>query len=202
MTPSYNATVQLNVFSILLCICLSTEVTALARNNVKRPVLALTSFALQSARESSICVKESEGKGLGAYTETPILSGAWVGEYSGEILTLDEVQSRYWASRKKTLTDRRWIKSRKKRNQGLTGDYLFDMGDDLYIDGEDADASSWCRFMNHASEDTKECNVETRHSPQIWDGTEIIQPRLWYVALRDIQIGEELLYDYGDCYWD
>jgi SET domain-containing protein len=25
---------------------------------------------------------------------------------------------------------------------------------------------------------------------------------LWFVALRDIQAGEELSYDYGDEYWD
>ena len=194
------------LFIISICIGLLTaSVSALAiGTNVKRPVLSPTCFALQSARESRTCIKESEGKGLGAYTETLILSGAWVGEYKGEILTLDQVKSRYWGTRKKQAADRRWIRSRKQRNQGLTGDYLFDMGDNLFIDGEDADVSSWCRFMNHASEDTcmQKCNVETRHSSQIWDGTKMIQPRLWYVALRDIQVGEELLYDYGDSYWD
>lgn len=173
-----------------------------ASHTKARPVLVATCFALQSAKESGICVKESEGKGLGAFTNTPILSGAWVGEYTGEYLMLEQVKSRYWEKRKKCTADRRWIKSRKKRKQGLTGDYLFDMGDDVYIDGEDADASSWCRFMNHASDEKQECNVETRHTRQIWDGSKIVEPRLWYVALRDIQIGEELLYDYGDCYWD
>lgn len=193
-----------SLFIIRMCIGLLTaSVSALAMStNVKRPVLSSTCFAVQSARKSGTCIKDSEGKGLGAYTETPILSGAWVGEYKGELLTLDQVQSRYWGSRKKNAADRRWIRSRKQRNQGLTGDYLFDMGDDLYIDGEDTDISSWCRFMNHASEDMQQCNVETRHTGQIWDGTEMIQPRLWYVSMRDIQVGEELLYDYGDSYWD
>ena len=26
-------------------------------------------------------------------------------------------------------------------------------------------------------------------------------PRVWFVAIRDIEVGEELLYDYGDEYW-
>jgi SET domain-containing protein len=29
-----------------------------------------------------------------------------------------------------------------------------------------------------------------------------VQPRLWFVAIRDIEQGEELSYDYGDSYWD
>lgn len=169
----------------------------------ERPVLDALSFSLLSAIEHGVCVKDSAGKGLGAFAGTAILSGAWVGEYKGEILTRSEVEGRYWGKRKPKAADRRWKKSRVRRKQGLSGDYLFDMSDDLYIDGEDADVSSWCRFMNHASDDAaNECNVETRFTRQIWDGEKIVEPRLWFVALRDISIGEEMLYDYGVEYWD
>lgn len=168
----------------------------------QRPVLSTASFAFESARANGIDILETkDGKGLGAFAATAILSGAWVGEYAGEILTRDQVEARYWEKRKPKSEDRRWKKSRIQRNQGLSGDYLFDMYDDLYIDGEDADVSTWCRFMNHAPEESKECNVETRSTQQIWDGEKIVQPRLWYVALRDIQRGEEICYDYGEEYW-
>lgn len=168
-----------------------------------RPLLNLKSFSHCSAMASGIRISDdTNGKGLGAFALTPIMSGAWVGEYEGELLTREEVEARYWEKRNKLLDDRRWIKSRKQRSQGISGDYLFDMGDDLFIDGEDTDKSTWCRFMNHASAELGVCNMETRCTRQIWDGEKIVEPRLWFVATRNIETGEELLYDYGDSYWD
>ena len=84
---------------------------------------------------------------------------------------------------------------------------MFDMNNDLFIDGEDGDKSSWCRFMNHAIGDTPACNVETRHTGRLEvlqeNGETVYQdPKLWFVAIRDIESGEELSYDYGDCYWE
>jgi SET domain-containing protein len=133
-----------------------------------------------------------------------------VGEYIGEVLEVEQVKSRYWntietitttTTKTNAIEDREeWIHSRIHRNQGLSGDYLFDVGDDLYIDGEDTDVSNWCRFINHAEGDA--CNLETRCSRQIWNGNEMVPPRLWFVARRDIAPGEELLFDYGDRYWN
>jgi SET domain-containing protein len=174
----------------------------------QRPVLSLSSFAYRSADGAgNIRIGDTKNKGLGAFALAPILSGTKVGEYEGEILTRLQVEARYWSLRKLKVDDRRWIKSRKQRNQGISGDYLFDMDDGLYIDGEDADKSSWCRFMNHAADSgsTSSCNVETRCTRQVmWDEGEmkVVQPRLWFVAMRDIESGEELSYDYGDSYWD
>jgi SET domain-containing protein len=35
------------------------------------------------------------------------------------------------------------------------------------------------------------------------EGNKIAMPTFWFVALRDIQAGEEMSYDYGDqYYWD
>jgi SET domain-containing protein len=174
-------------------------------NNNQRPVLSVSSFAYRSASEAgNIFIGETKDKGLGAFTLAPILNGTNVGAYEGELLTRPQVEARYWSTRKCKVEDRRWIKSRKQRNQGISGDYLFDMDSDLYIDGEDADKSSWCRFMNHASKSkTNACNVETRCTRlMMGDEGEILQPRLWFVAIRDIEQGEELSYDYGDSYWD
>jgi hypothetical protein len=189
------------MFMCFFCIPLAASLA------VKRPDLCETSFALCSARDNGVRIQDTTGgKGLGAFAGTMVLSGAWVGEYAGEILSKAEVEARYWAKRRPKVADRKWLKSRKARNQGLSGDYLFDMGDELYIDGEDADCTTWCRFMNHASgesngETNRACNVETRSTRQIWDGEKIVQPRLWCVALRDIELGEEMCYDYGGEYW-
>jgi hypothetical protein len=74
-----------------------------------------------------------------------------MGEYTCELLTRKEVKARYWDLRKENNHDRKWRNSRKRRNQGISGDYIFDMGSDVFIDGEDYDSSSWCRFANHSN---------------------------------------------------
>jgi len=204
-----------------------------------RPILSSQCHAMVDATMNGIVIRDTKTiKGFGAFTTSTILEGAWIGEYAGELLTKREVETRYWndessdrdedtssnnadgnkkKKKKAKISDRRWIKSRKERNQGLTGDYLFDMGDDLFLDAEDSDWSSWCRFMNHAPEvilkgdkagrENLECNVETKFTSQsvmtddLSGHKTIMQPRLWFIARRDIENGEELLYDYGDSYW-
>lgn len=137
---------------------------------------------------------------MGAFSTAFIGKGDIVGEYFGEILTRKQVETRYWNKRKENRQDRKWRNSRKRRNQGISGDYLFDMGNDVYIDGEDADVSSWCRFANHASPGKMACNVEALAGPQEDQDDE--NPHLYFVALADIEKGVELQDDYGEEYWD
>lgn len=65
-----------------------------------------------------------------------------------------------------------------------------------YIDGEDPDLSSWCRFINHCSEaKSARCNLEPK-----CDGFRCL---VWFEARRDIGEGEELAFDYSEHYrWD
>jgi len=200
----------------------SSSSSSSSQHHLQRPAIPLSTLAYVSATEANVRIGpttstiptqhhqpsnnivtgKDKDKGLGAYAMTSILKGQLVGEYQGEILTRLEVEARYWDLRKRRTKDRRWVKSRLTRNVGMTGDYLFDMDDDLFIDGEDAFVSGWCRFMNHAHESSTECNVETRSTKQIWNGTHYLPPRLYFWATRDIEVGEELSYDYGDEYWD
>ena len=206
-----------------------------AVRHLVRPELDEGCHSLLDANRNGIAIRATKSKGLGAFLgggHNGIKKGEWVGEYTGEILSRDDVEARYWDKRKCKPADRRWKKSRKRRTQGTSGDYLFDMGDDLFLDGEDTGVSSWCRFMNHAPEkvlggngsrdgddeddggdsnnNNSRCNVETKCSrlSLIRDGSSsggneetTVMPRLWFVARRDIAVGEELLYDYGDSYW-
>ena len=187
------------VFIVLQCLCFFV-VEALS--NPTRPNLELNGLAYQSAVSAGIRIDKSEGKGFGAFSTIPIVQGEWIGDYEGEMLTAQEVKARYWNLGKPKKADRRWKKSRKRRGQGISGDYLFDLGDDIYVDAEDIDASGWCRFMNHAHETKEECNVEPASSRMYSNGEDVILPRLWFIAKRDIEAGEELLYDYGDDYWE
>jgi SET domain-containing protein len=173
-----------------------------ALSNPTRPNLEPNGLAYQSAVSAGIRIDKSEGKGFGAFATIPIVQGEWIGDYEGEMLTTQEVKARYWNLGKPKKDDRRWKKSRKRRGQGMSGDYLFDLSDDIYVDGEDTDASGWCRFMNHAEETKQECNVKTESSRKYSNGENVILPRLWFTAKRDIEAGEELLYDYGDGYWE
>ena len=172
-----------------------------------RPVVSPDSFSYATAAAEHVAIdilQAPGGKGLGAFASASILAGEWIGEYTGEHLTRKQVEARYWEKRKPNKYDRRWLKSRRTRNQGISGDYLFGMGDDLYIDGEDSDVSSWCRFSNHASHgDAKgQCNAETWSVFRDDDGSELDMPELWFKALRDIDVGEEICYDYGVDYWE
>lgn len=146
---------------------------------------------------------------MGAFSTVAIEKGTTLGEYTGEVLSRRDVEARYWGTRKENRHDRKWRKSRGRRNQGISGDYLFDMGNNLFIDGEDADVSSWCRFANHADElkkideeeeDGGACNVEMRRRLS-WDQDEAQQLRLFMVARRNIEPQEEICYDYGGEYW-
>jgi len=144
---------------------------------------------------------------MGAYSTVPITKGTTLGEYTGEILSRRDVEARYWGKRKQTKSDRKWRNSRRRRNQGLSGDYL------------DADVSSWCRFANHATEDVVDtssnndvdddaevvvegaCNVEVRRRLGWENDDNEADLRLYLVAIRDIDAGVEICYDYGEEYW-
>jgi len=196
-----------------------------------RPVHLPTSLSHSSAREAAIDIRmaindpyskndssrssssrwddttdndDNDGhlKGFGAFTNIFIPKGAWIGEYRGELLTLQQVEARYWNKCPQNQADRAWLTSRTVRNMGMSGDYLFEIEDEIYIDGEDADVSNWCRYINHAMASEGECNLETRSWRETWDGEKLVEPRLWFVALRDILAGEELCFDYGNEYWD
>mmetsp|Transcript_14602 Transcript_14602/g.21919 ORF Transcript_14602/g.21919 Transcript_14602/m.21919 type:complete len:226 (-) Transcript_14602:87-764(-) len=170
-----------------------------------RPVVSPDSFSYATAENDAIDILQAPGgKGMGAFASASILAGEWIGEYTGEYMTRKQVEARYWEQRKPNKYDRKWRNSRKRRNQGVSGDYLFGMGDDVYIDGEDSEVSCWCRFMNHASHgDAKgQCNAETWSVCRDDDGSELDMPQLWFKALRDIDVGEEICYDYGVDYWD
>lgn len=146
-------------------------------------------------------------KGLGVITTIPISKGDFIGEYKGEVFNEEVKDRRYLPSKTKTLEDEKWIQSRVERSQTLTGCYVYGISipptksnnystnQRIYIDAEDEYKSLWTRFLNHASPPYNNCNPKSVH--ESYDG----KPRVWFVASRDIEVGEELCFDYGDDYW-
>jgi len=68
----------------------------------------------------------------------------------------------------------------------LTTKYLFEIDEHWTIDG--SPRSNIARYMNHSCEPNCE--------------TDIVDGRIIITALRDIEIGEELTFDYGEEYFD
>jgi SET domain len=168
-----------------------------SKRAVDRPTLSAGCLAYSSVKECDFVeIAMAEGdKGLGAFATRLIKLGDYIGQYYGEILTLQEVNARYFGKAIPSSNDQRWCASRNARSQGMTGHYVFEMKSGDFVDAEDGDKSSWCRFMNHASENTSECNVKAFDKLTI-GGDLLVYPQ--FFAMRDIQKGEELCYFYGE----
>lgn len=142
------------------------------------------------------------GKGLGVITNVKIPAGTVVGDYKGEVMTEEEKDRRYLesCSHLRQLSDEEWRNSRIERGQTLTGTYLYgidipNQASQIFVDAEDEYHSLWTRFLNHASPPA--ANVNPKSLYQGMDGN----PRVWFVSIRDIEIGDEICFDYGDDYW-
>mmetsp|Transcript_23687 Transcript_23687/g.34984 ORF Transcript_23687/g.34984 Transcript_23687/m.34984 type:complete len:219 (-) Transcript_23687:380-1036(-) len=161
-----------------------------------RPTLSPGCLALRSAdMTKNIDIREaSPQKGLGAFATGTIQCGTYLGECSGECMTLNEVRARFWGKREPDVADRAWAKSRRQRNQGITGNYVMELRDGTFVCSEDSEQSTWTRFMNHAPSSDPECNVKGFWQTEI-GGDYHHYPR--FFAIRDIEEGEELHFDYG-----
>jgi hypothetical protein len=149
-----------------------------------------------------LALKPIPGKGLGVVTRVRIPCNTVIGDYIGEVITGEVKDRRYLATQQhlRQGDDLQWAASRTNRGQTITGDYLYGVtmpggSDPVYIDAEDEYESLWTRFLNHASPPGNNVNPKSIH--QSYDG----KPRVWFVSNRDIGIGEELCFNYGDDYW-
>ncbi len=116
-------------------------------------------------------VGDAGAKGKGLFAEGDIDEGAYLFQYGGERLSLDEYVARFPAG---------------------DGRYVASIHWNLYIDGE-PDGSGVARWMNHA--DTGVANV--RQSKQTFGP----RAAMHFYAARSISAGEELVFDYGSEYW-
>jgi hypothetical protein len=155
------------------------------------------------------------GKGLGVITKKDIPIHTVVGNYIGEIITEDVMHRRYDSPQVRHPDDVEWYESRRRRQQTVTGDYLYritipvasrmelqhhnsiinrqSISNAMYVDAEDEYESLWTRFLNHDSNP----NLVGKSIHESYDG----RPRVWFVTRRDVAAGEELCFDYGDEYW-
>jgi len=166
--------------------------------------------------DGRVRIGPSPGKGLGAFAvvslspSVPSSSDGLVrgehqiGEYRGEVYTLDGMQARYGKKGVIAALDATWHKqwstARRARGVDITGNYVFTVSDALdpwsevlYVDAEDCACAVWTRYINHSAEHP---NLSVRSSNGLTDA----RTTLRLVITRDIDVGEELLIDYGPSY--
>ena len=68
-----------------------------------------------------------------------------------------------------------------------------------YIDGEDPNLSSWCRYINHAK--ASERNERGEPMANCTATTNAEQCLVWFEAVRKIETGEELMFTYYESNW-
>ena len=134
---------------------------------------------------SSFQVAESTipNAGMGLFAGTNIAKSTYLFDYEGEILTEDEYFDKY------PNGDGRYVA---QVNTGIWS--LLGIAEPLYIDAMDPKLSNLARFMNSSGN-----NANVYWKKQAF-GTQA--GTMHFYTIRDIQKGEELLFDYGDNYWE
>ncbi|MBK1834223.1 SET domain-containing protein [Roseibacillus ishigakijimensis] len=126
-------------------------------------------------------VRQSEIHGTGVYAACDILEDTEIIEYVGEPVDKEESERRAWAQMAKAEKD------------GDAAVYIFTLNEEWDLDG----SVEWnaARLINHSCDPN--CIAYTVEG----DG----EDRIIIYALRDIEKGEELTFDYGfdlECYED
>lgn len=126
---------------------------------------------LQSVRKDIPCytIRRSGIHGSGLFARRRICEGTKVIEYVGEKIDKEESNRRGWE------------RIRQAQKTGDAAVYIFTLDDEFDLDG----SVSWnpARLINHSCDPNCEAYIEDGH--------------IWIGAIREIQRGEELSYNYG-----
>ena len=124
---------------------------------------------MSGAKGKKYVVKPSKIHGMGVFAAMPISKGERIIEYLGEKIDKEE-------------SNRRGLKYEEdSKKSGAGAVYIFELDDNFDIDGN-FDYND-AKYINHACRTNSEAVCE--------DGS------IWIYATKDIQEGEEILYNYG-----
>ncbi|KAH7413057.1 hypothetical protein BKA64DRAFT_343964 [Cadophora sp. MPI-SDFR-AT-0126] len=126
---------------------------------------------LQRGVSKAMVMGESQLVGFGLYLAEPVKKGDYLSEYSGENISSEE------ADRRGIVYDRKFLS------------FLFDLNKERVIDA--ARLGNKTRFINHSGSLADGLNCEAKIV--LVNG----EHRIKFVAIRDIDVGEELLFNYG-----
>lgn len=126
-------------------------------------------MASQTDYSKTLRVTKSAKHGRGVYAKVPLAKGSKVIEYVGKLISVKESEA---------LAEQQMQRAGKS---GTGHVYLFTLNSKYDIDGNVT--YNKARLINHSCDPN--CEVE------------IIKGKIWILAKRNIQPGEELTYDYG-----
>lgn len=127
--------------------------------------------SLQRGVAKKLVIGESQLSGYGLYAAEAARKNDFLIEYTGELISSLE------AERRGIIYDRRLLS------------FLFDLNSELIIDA--ARLGNKSRFINHADDEGAGLNCQAKIC--LVNG----EHRIKFIALRDIAVGEELLFNYG-----
>mmetsp|Transcript_90879 Transcript_90879/g.272931 ORF Transcript_90879/g.272931 Transcript_90879/m.272931 type:complete len:435 (+) Transcript_90879:309-1613(+) len=130
---------------------------------------------LAAARFAVLDTQTSRGRGLFVGSER-IPLGMYLMDYGGELLNEPQFDARY--------------PSGEGADYAVGIDSTQSGGQAVYIDAANPSMSNLARYMNHCDA-APNCRAATLRSP----------PRLMLFTTRDVEVGEELVWDYGARYW-
>jgi hypothetical protein len=129
--------------------------------------------AERTRREARVDVLPAGVKGQGCFAAEPIAAGTWICSYMGG--------GPYGERGLVSLLDTT------KRYSESEPEYLFQLTPELYLDA--MDSRHFSRFFNHHQNGTLDFTVDAAAR------------RVDFFAAREIELGEELSFDYGESYW-
>jgi len=126
-----------------------------------------------SIDSSNFYIQQVGGKGLGLFSKIHIPKGSFVMSYLGERIDDFELHRRYFADPSREAAS-----------------YIMRVTEEEYIDASDPSKSNIARYINHAYRPNLHKIVARKPGGFV---------NLF--ANRDIEVGEELSFDYGKDYW-
>jgi SET domain-containing protein len=131
-------------------------------------------------------VRPSAGKGLGVFALRRIPAGKLIARYDGAYRT---VANQVKATGSITSGMYSWTLENECGRSGWC------------VDADDPKSSGWARYINHSLR--RENLLAQSLYPPEWAAAFLPSPlAIWFESIKDIDAGEELLYDYTASYWD
>lgn len=148
--------------------------------SIKKSIIS-NSLIESSITKNLLIVKDAGYKGLGLFCDCQLISkNSYIGEYTGEILTLKDYKRRYINGESQYV----FVLSDEDKTQRR---------DLKYLDAVNIYRSNITRYINHES---KNPNLEYRITRRKLQNSTMDYTVKFY-SIKDIYYGDELLFDYG-----